>query len=167
MLNPWIQGRVRGAPVFPPLGAWQVRRKLASAGWVPEQWARQQLTGARAYWYEFPELVLTPGQTDLTRVTVNEDFWLVAVMGKASATVAGGSGSFRFQITEEQSAYKHSKYALNQPNSAPIAQEPGLQRIPHFIAAGSPVICKIQNLNGAANNTVNLCMFGYSTWWRV
>jgi hypothetical protein len=166
MINPWIQGRVPGAPMNPTLGAWQNRRKLASAAWTLPQWVRLSLHSAHLFWYQFPELSLTAGQTDLTRITVTEDFWLVAVMGRASVASIGNQGSFRFQITEEEGAYKYSKYGQNQSNFAPIAQEPGLVRIPHFIAAGSPVVCKIQNLSGSATNIVDLCMFGYSTWWR-
>jgi len=152
--------------MYPPLGAWQNRRKLVSAAWVPPQWARLSLSGAHIFWYQFPELVLTPGQTDLTRVTVAEDFWILAIMAHASDTLAGNNGSFRFQIYEDQNTYKYSKYGINQLNGAPIAQEPGLVKMPHFIPGGSPVNCKIQNLDGANPNTVDLCMFGVSAWWR-
>jgi hypothetical protein len=166
MINPWTQGRVPGVPVYPPLGAWQNRRKLASAGWVPPQWARLAIAGAHAFWYQFPELALSAAQTQLTRVTVAEDFWLMAVLGKSTSAMGGGSGTFRCQIYEDVGAYKHSKYGVNQPNIAPIAQEPGLLRFFHFIAAGSPINCRVQNLDGANPNTVDLCMFGYSGWWR-
>ena len=39
-------------------------------------------------------------------------------------------------------------------------------KIPHFIRAGSPINCRVQNLDGANPNTVNVCLFGYSSWWR-
>jgi hypothetical protein len=166
MINPWTQGRVPGIRPVPTLGAWQNRRKLASAGWVPPQWARLSLDGAHIFWYQFPALTLTAGQTDLTRVTVTEDFWIFAIMAQATRTLAGGSGSFRCQIYEDQNTYKYSKYGVNQTNFCPIAQEPGLVKMPHFIAAGSPVNCRIQNLDGSHTNIVELCMFGYSAWWR-
>jgi hypothetical protein len=166
MINPWTQGRVPGVPMNPTLGAWQNRRKMASPAWTLPQWVRLSLTGAHLYWYQFPELSLAAAKTDLTSVTVAEDFWLVAVMARASVASIGNQGSFRFQITEEQGAYKYSKYGQNQANFASIAQEPGLVRIPHFIAAGSPVVCKIQNLSGTLTNVVDLCLFGYSAWWR-
>jgi hypothetical protein len=166
MINPWTQGRVPGVRMNPTLGAWQNRRKLASAAWVPPQWVRLSLEGAHMFWYQFPELTLTPGQTDLTRVTVSEDFWVVAIMARASRPSVAGQGSFRAQIYEDQNTYKYSKYGVNQGNFCPIAQEPGLIKIPHFIAAGSPVNCKIQNLDGATTNIIDLCMFGYSAWWR-
>jgi hypothetical protein len=166
MINPWIQGRVPGQPVYPPLGLWQNRRKLASAAWVPQQWVRLQLAGAHAFWYQFPETAILAAHTSLLRITVAEDFWMAAVLGKATSASLGGSGSFRMMIYEDQSAYKHSKYAVNQPNLAPIAQEPGLLKVPHFIAAGTPVNCRVQNLDGAAINTIDICLFGYSAWWR-
>ncbi|SRR5258706_970811 len=165
MINPWTQGHVPGARMVPTLGAWQNRRKLASSAWVPPQWVRLSLAKGHIFWYQFPELTLTPGQTDLTRVTVTEDFWIVAIMARASRVISG-SGSFRAQIYEDQGQYKYSKYAVNRDNFCPIAREPGLLRMPHFIAAGSPVNCRIQNLDGANANIVNLCMFGYSGWWR-
>lgn len=167
MINPWTQGRVPGARIVPTLGPWQNRRKLATPAYVPEQWVRLSLEGAHLFWYEFPELVLGAGQTDLTRVTVAEDFWLVAIMARASrqSEVSLG-GTFRCQIYEDQNTYKYSKYAVNQLNFCPIAQEPGLLKVPHFIAAGSPVNCKVQNLDGTHANTIDLCMFGYSGWWR-
>lgn len=153
--------------MVPTLGAWQNRRKLWSSGYVPPQWVRLSLGKGHLFWYQFPELVLTAGQTDLTRVTVTEDFWILAVMARASRVIDGApTGSFRAQIYEDQQAYRYSKYAINQTNFYPIAQEPGLLRMPHFIAAGSPVNCRIQNLDGANPNTVDLCMFGYSGWWR-
>jgi hypothetical protein len=166
MINPWTQGIVHGVRINPTLGAWQNRRKLASAAWVPPQWARLSLDGAHLYWYQFPELTLTAGQTDLTRITVAEDFWILAIMARASRQLDGGQGSFRAQIYEDQQTYKYSKYGMNQTNFCPIAQEPGLLRMPHFIAAGSPVNCRIQNLDGANTNIVDLCIFGYSAWWR-
>lgn len=165
MINPWMQGRVPGVAMYPPLGAWQVHRKMASAAYVPPQWARLGLAGAHAFWYEFPELVLPAGATDLTRVTVSEDFWIVSIMSRETVTIAN-TGSMRFLIYEDQIAYKHSKYGLNRNNGASLAREPGLLKMPHFIAAGSPVNCRIQNLSGNSANTVNLCMFGYSGWWR-
>lgn len=165
MINPWTQGRVPGMRMNPTLGAWQNRRKLWSAGYVPAQWIRLSLQGAHMFWYQFPRLVLLAGQTDLTRVTVTEDFWLVAVLSHETSAISG-SGSIRFQIYEDQSTYKHSKYAVNRNSAAANAREPGLLKVPHFIAAGSPINCRIQNLDGAATNTVDLCMFGYSGWWR-
>lgn len=166
MINPWTQGRIPGKPPHPPLGAWQVKRKLASAAWVPPQWAREAIAGTHLFWYQFPALTLTPGQTDLTRVTVSEDFWMIAVLAHASDTLAGGAGSFRFMVYEESGAYKHSKYALDQLAATSNGKEPGLIRMPHFIAAGSPVNCRIQNLDGSNSNTVRLSLFGYSNWWR-
>lgn len=167
MINPWTQGHVPGARMVPTLGAWQNRRKMVSSAYVPPQWVRLSLANAHLFWYQFPELVLTKGQTDLTRVTTAEDFWLVAIMGYASRVLDGpNTGSFRVLIYEDQNTYKFMKYGMNQSNIAPLATEPGLLRMPHFIAAGSPVNCKIQNLDGANANTVDLCMFGYSGWWR-
>ena len=165
MINPWTQGRVPGVRMNPTLGAWQNRRKLASAAWVPPQWVRLSLKGAHLYWYQFPELVLLAGETQLTRVTVSEDFWMVSIMSHETVTIAG-TGSIRAQIYEDQQTYKYSKYAANKGNFAANAQEPGLQRIPHFIAAGSPVNCRVQNLDGSNPNTVDICLFGYSGWWR-
>lgn len=166
MINPWTQGRVPGVRMNPTLGAWQVKRKLMSAAYVPPQWVRLSLEGAHMFWYQFPRLILLAGQTDLTRVTVTEDFWLMTVMSHETSDISG-SGSIRFQIYEDQSTYKYSKYAQNRNNGAANAREPGLHKIPHFIAAGSPVNCKVQNLDPNATNTVDLCLFGYSAWWRV
>lgn len=167
MINPWTQGRVPGVRNVPTLGAWQNRRKLASAAWVPPQWARLSLQGAHMYWYAFPSLILGPGATELTRITVSEDFWIVAIMGQGNVAFESSAGTFRALIYEDQQTYKYSKYAQNQLNGFPIAQEPGLLRMPHFIRAGSPVNCRIQNLAGVLPNTVNVALFGYSAWWRT
>lgn len=165
MINPWTQGRVPGAPPTPTtLGAWQNRRTLASAPFVPPEWVRRSLFGTKPYWYQFPTLVLNAGETQLTRISVSEDFWVMALMGNASAVLNGG-GSFRVQIYEDASAYKWGKYGVNSANLTPSAREPGLQHIPHFIEGGSPVNCRIQNLANAVN-TVNLALFGYSGTWR-
>jgi hypothetical protein len=153
---------------FPTLGAWQNRRTLASAAWVPPQWARLSLQGAHIYWYEFPELTLLPGETQLTRVTVTEDFWLISVLSHESVTIAGvASGSVRLMIYEDQQTYKYSKYAVNRNNFCSNAQEPGLNKMPHYIAAGSPVNLRCQNLSGTLSNVVDIAMFGYSGWWRI
>jgi hypothetical protein len=165
MINPWTQGRVPGVRMNPILGAWQVKRGLASAAWTPPQWVRLSLAGAHLFWYAFPQLILAASETQLTRVTVNEDFWAFIVMGNATSAIAG-TGSFRAQIYEDQQTYKYAKYGQNQNNFGGSALEPGIQKIPHFIAAGSPVNCRVQNLDGANPNTVSIAMFGYSAWWR-
>lgn len=152
--------------MFPPLGAWQNRRSLASAAFVPPQWARLSLHGAHLYWYQFPVLVLNSGQTNLTRVTVTEDFWALAIMASSTSALAGTQGTFRAQIYEDETAYKYSKYGVNQPNLACTAREPGLMVLPSYIPAGLPINCKVQNLDAANANTVNLCLYGVSAWWR-
>src|ERR1700682_1930214 len=166
MINPWTQGRVPGVRLVPTLGAWQNRRKLASAAWVPPQWVRMSLQGAHLYWYEFPALALLAGQTDLTRVTVAEDFWIVTVMAHSSIDPLVNSGAFRLLVYEDIGTYKFSNYAMNELNGTALAQEPGLMKMPHFIKAGSPINCRVQNLSGTNPNTVNVCLFGYSSWWR-
>jgi len=166
MINPWTQGHVPGARIVPTLGAWQNRRKLASSAWVPPQWVRLSLEHGHLYWYVFPPLSLTAGQTDLTRVTVQEDFWVVAILADGTSELSAAAGSFRLQIYEDQNTYKWSKYGVDQKNFTALANEPGLQKLPHFIAAGSPLNCRIQNLDGANPNTVTVALFGYSTWWR-
>jgi hypothetical protein len=176
MINPWTQGRVPGVRTNPALGAWQNRRKLASAAWVPPQWARLSLDGAHIYWYTFPGpnglpgIQLAAAETQLSRVTVQEDFWLIAVLGTGTSNlgvgVAGSPGSFRLQIYEEQGSYKQSKYGLDQHLGSGFGIEPGLQKMPHFIPRGSPVNVRVQNLDGANPNTVTLAMWGYSAWWR-
>src|ERR1700679_834028 len=103
MINPWKQGRVPAVPIFPPLGAWQNRRNLASPAWTPQQWARLGIAGTHHFWYSFPALVLGASQTQLTSVTVSEDFWLMSVLGNASI---GGANTFRALIYEDISAYK-------------------------------------------------------------
>lgn len=163
MVNPWTLGRVPGLPVHPPLGAWQSRRTLASAAFVPPQWVRASLKGAKAFWYQFPQLTLDSAQSDLTGISTSEDFWLMIVMAQTSQAIAGGS--IRFLIYEDINGYKQAKYGINQANGAPSAKEPMLQRMVHFIEAGSPVNCRVQNL-AAATNIVNLCMFGYTGLWR-
>ena len=89
MINPWTQGRVHGVRMNPTLGAWQNRRKLASAAWVPPQWVRLSLAGAHMFWYSFPQLVLAAGETQLTRVTISEDFWMLSIMSHETVTIAG------------------------------------------------------------------------------
>lgn len=165
MINPWIQGRVPGLPPFPPLGAWQSRRTLASAPFVPPQWARESITGAHVFWYQFPELTLAASQTQLARISTSEDFWLLALLSHGSGDSPGNRGSFRFMLYEE-SSYKPMQVAVNQNNAAPNAREPMLLRMPHFIAGGTMVGARIQNLT-AAQNVVDLCLFGYSGAWRT
>ena len=163
MVNPWKQGRIPGVPIHPPLGAWQSRRSLASAAFVPPQWVRESLKGAKPFWYQFPRLTLAAAQTDLTGVSTSEDFWLIAVLSQTTIAIPGGS--IRFLIYEDINGYKYAKYGINQANAAPNAKEPMLQRTPHFIAAGSPVNCRIQNL-ADEENVADLCMFGYTGLWR-
>jgi hypothetical protein len=164
MINPWIQGRVpgmRGTPTT--LGAWQNRRTLASAPFVPPEWFRRSLFGTKPFWYQFPALVLAASQTLLTNISTSEDFWVLCVLGNASVSMAGGS--YRVQIYEDANAYKWMKQGVNSGSYAPNAQEPGLQHLPHFIEGGSPVNCRVQNLAAQAN-TVYLSLFGYSGAWR-
>lgn len=165
MINPWTQGRVPGVRMYPPLGCWQVKRKLASAAWAPPQWVRESLKNAHMFWYAFPDLTLAASETQLARVTVSEDFWLFMVLSRATNAIAG-SGSFRAQVYEDQQTYKYTKYGQNHFNFGGNAQEPGIQKIPHFIAAGSPINCRVQNLDGANPNTVSIALYGFSAWWR-
>lgn len=164
MINPWVQGRVPGMPGTPTtLGAWQNRRNVASAPFVPPEWFRRSLYGTKPFWYQFPALALLPSQTELANITTSEDFWLLCILGSATQAIAGGS--FRVQIYEDASAYKWMKAGINSGSLAPNAQEPGLQHLPHFIEGGSPVNCRVQNLV-AVDNTVYLSLFGYSGAWR-
>ena len=167
MINPWKQGRVPGVPMFPPLGAWMTRRKMASAAYVPPQWARLALEGTHFFFYSFPQLILGAAQTGLTRVTVTEDFWMLAILATATSALGNSAGTFRAQIFEDETAYKYSKYAVNEENFTSDAAEPGLLRMPHYIRAGTPMNCRIQNLDPANPNTVDLCLYGLSTWWRT
>lgn len=173
MINPWTQGRVQGVRPFPPLGAWMSRRKLASAPFVPPQWARIALEGTHLYFYNFPQFQLLAAQTLLGRITVTEDFWMLAVLAQSTSALAGTQGTFRGLVYEDKSdvdisvpAYKYSKYAVNQLNLASKASEPGFLFYPHFIPKGTPVNARIQNLDGANPNNVDICLFGYSSWWR-
>lgn len=167
MLNPWTQGRDPRVKMYPPLGAWMSRRKLASAGWVPPHWMRLQLAGAHGYFYQFlPRPTLAAAETQLLRLTVTEDFWLLCVLGLGTSALANNGGSFRLQIYEDDGEFYYSKYGINQNNGVSKANEPGLLMYPHFIAAGTAVNCRVQNLDGANPNTVDVCLFGYSTWWR-
>jgi hypothetical protein len=166
VINPWTQGRVPNVPMYPPLGAWMSRRKFASAAWVPSHSIRLQLAGAHGYFYQFPRATLAAGETQLLRVTITEDFWLVATLGASSSDLPGSAGKFRLQVYEDESAYKHSKYGINQTNVTSNASEPGLNMFPHFIKSGSPVNCRVQNLDGSNSNKVDICLFGYSGWWR-
>jgi hypothetical protein len=166
MINPWKQGRVANVPMYPPLGAWMSRRKLASAAWVPPQWIRLALAGAHGYFYQFPRVTLLAGETQLLRVTVQEDFWQIATLAASTSALAASAGTFRFQVYEDELAYKHSKYGINEENGTSDATEPALNMFPHFIAAGSPINARVQNLDGANPNTVDICLFGYSGWWR-
>lgn len=168
MINPWKQGRDPSVPMFPPLGAWMSRRKLASAAWVPPHYMRLQLAGAHPFWYQFlpGNLTLQAGETQLLRVTISEDFWQIATLGTASSALAAASGSFRLQIYEDDGEYYHSKYGVNQLNGVSGASEPGLNFFPHFIAAGTAVNCRVQNLDGSNPNTVSVVLWGYSNWWR-
>jgi len=158
---------VKGIKPFPPLGAWMSRRKMASAPYVPPQWARIAISGTHAFFYNFAQFQLTAAQTLLGRLTITEDFWLQTIMAKSTSALAGSSGTFRALIYEDETAYKYSKYAVNQPNLASSASEPGLFRIPHFIPKGTVVNCRVQNLDGANPNNVDICMYGYSAWWRA
>jgi len=167
VINPWIQGRVDGVKPFPPLGAWMSRRKIASAPFVPPQWARIALHGTHLFFYNFPQFQLLAAQTLLGSITMTEDFWLLAIMKNSTSALAGSSGTFRALIYEDEASYKYSKYALNQPNLASNAKEPGLLQLPHFIAKGTTVNCRVQNLDGANPNNVDICLFGYSAWWRA
>jgi hypothetical protein len=166
VINPWTSGRVPGVRMIPTLGAWQNRRKMASAGWTLPQWVRLSLKGGHIYWYAFPALVLSAGQTQLARVTIQEDFWLCAVLADSTSALVSPAGTFRAQLYEDQNSYKYSKYGLDQVNFACLAIEPGLQKVPHFIANGSPVNLKVQNLDGQNPNTVSVALWGYSGWWR-
>lgn len=166
MINPWKQGRVHDVAMYPPLGAWMSRRKLASAAWVPSQSIRLQLAGAHGYFYQFPCVNLAAGETQLLRVTITEDFWLFATLGNGTSNLGAAGGTFRLQLYSDENAYKHSKYGINQKNACSLATEPGLNMFPHFIRGGSPMNCRIQNLDGTNPNKVDVCLFGYSGWWR-
>lgn len=163
MINPWNQGRVPGLVLFPWMGAWQSKHPLANGPFVPPQWVRESLRKSHPYWYQFPRLTLAAGETQLARISTGEDFFVLAIMSNASVTIPGGS--FRLRIYEDESAYTWNAIGVNQGNAAPNAKEPMLQRVLHKIQNGSPVNCAVQNLANAVN-IVDLCLFGYSGWWR-
>ena len=83
----------------------------------------------------------------------------------SNTTQAIHGGSVRVLFYEDINGYKYAKYGMNQGNIAPNAKEPMLQKVLHFIAAGSPINCRVQNLSSGVN-VVDLCLFGYTGLWR-
>lgn len=166
MQNPFTAGRVPDVEMYPTLGAYQNRRKLVSAAWVPSQADRLLMKGLRRYWYAYEPATLAARETRLVRVTTRANFWLMIVLARASAAAVGGAGNFRLRIYEgdvPQNSYKFSDRPVNQLNLAPIASEPGFLpgKVPHYFPAGLPILASLQNLQ-TVNNTVNLALFGYS-----
>ena len=153
------QDRVPGTPGRWALGLWLTNRKLASAAWVPGQKFRNGMIGRQPYWqpFNFPSLAANTNAED--RISVTNDFWVVALM--ACGVQAGAvHQNFNMQIfnSGEDEPWQ---YTISPAGSvAGLASQPFLLRRPQLVRGGTPMLCRVYNQQPGANSNIQVVMYG-------
>jgi hypothetical protein len=105
------------------------------------------------------------------RVAVQYKFWWLASMVSFTQGSVGGSNQpFGFQMmhsypdptTGEQTGFRHQLFPIDAGNFFGTAQRPAYLRRPKYFADGTEIICRVQNLQAAAN-AIQIVLFGYIT----
>jgi hypothetical protein len=155
-----------GLPGNWALGLWLTYRKLATAAWVPSKRSRLALYGRQPFWYTFgfPNGQFTPmapfsNQDD--RVTVINDFLLLAIQGSAVDAVTGATNfDFTVQLLDSDADEPWQQFISPIKLIGGTAANPFILRRPHKIAAGSPLIARFANSHPVNNNLPQLSLFG-------
>jgi hypothetical protein len=159
------QDRVPGTPGNHALGFWLTYRKMATAAYVPGQKSRMALIGRQPFWYNlgFPNTTfapMTPNENEDDRITVINDFILLAILGSAVDTTGAINSDFAIQLIDSGKGERWQEVLMNATNICGTARHPFYLRRPHKVNAGSPIICRFQNFHPTNNNMPQVTLFG-------
>ncbi len=159
----WNGDRIPGVRSRHALGIWLPSRKLASSAFVPGMRSRQQLRGARPYWYVF-DFALGANGTLETRNTCPSDFHLLAVMVSNTVDNQGAPApptlpGCRLQVFDSKRKKRLSVIGNNDLNFGGSARNPFMLRRPYKFHAGATILMRAQNLKTVAN-TVQVVLYG-------
>lgn len=160
------QDRVQGMPGRWALGLWLTYRKLATAAWVPGTRSRLALYGRQPFWYAFgfPNgtfAAMAPNTNQDDRVTVINDFLMLAIMGSAVDAVTGAVNfDFTCQLFDAGVQESWTQFMSPSANVGGTAAHPFILRRPHMIKAGSPIIARFANNHPVNNNQPQITLFG-------
>lgn len=160
------QDRVQGMPGRWALGLWLTYRKLATAAWVPGTRSRLALAGRQPFWYSFgfPNgtfAPMAPNTNQDDRVTVINDFLMLAILGSAVDAVTGATNfDFTVQLLDSGAQEAWTQFIAPENLIAGTAAHPFILRRPHKILAGSPIIARFANNHPVNNNLPQIALFG-------
>jgi hypothetical protein len=165
--NVFQQDRVPGVPGRWALGLFLTYRKLASSAWVPGQKFRMGLVGRQPYWFNlgFPNpnfSAMAPSSNADDNVTSINDFIVLAIMAGAVDSAGAPNTDFSAQIFES-SGELDSLWTQAQSNAVSLGGSGGhpfLLRRPHYVKAGTQLICRINNFHAVNPNNPQITLFG-------
>lgn len=158
--------RVNSIPGNHALGLWLTYRKLATSAYVPGRRSRASLIGRQPFFYNlgFPNTtfdVMAPNSNEDDRITVINDFLLLAMMGSAVDQTTGVVNfDFSVQLLDSGAQERWNDVLVNVANLCGTARHPFILKRPHMIRAGSPLIARFQNFHTTNNNMPQITLFG-------
>jgi hypothetical protein len=165
--NVFQQDRVPGMPGRWALGLWLPSRKLASSAWVPGQKFRMGLVGRQPYFFYlgFPNpnfAAMAPQSNADDNVTSINDFIVLAILASAVDSAGAVNQDFSAQIFESSNQLD-SLWTQAQANAGSLGgsgQNPFVLRRPHYVRAGTQLICRINNFHAVNSNNPQITLFG-------
>jgi hypothetical protein len=155
-----------GLPGNWALGLWLTYRKMATAAYVPSKRARLALYGRQPFWYTFgyPNgtfQAMTPFSNQDDRVTVINDFLLLAIQGSAVDQVTGTTNfDFTVQLIDTGMNEPWTQFIAPMALVGGTAAHPFILRRPHKVLAGTPMLARFANVHAANNNLPQVSLFG-------
>lgn len=161
MQTVWDKVSGKGLPPRHWMGAWLTYRKFATVGYVPNAGVRQLMVGTYPYDYVFNYPAIPAAETLDARIVTSSDFYVLAWMATSNREGVASASSFKAQFyIDIGDGYTPSDRVLNQFTKFGTAQNPAWQRVPFFLPAQTPVLCRVQNLSLTLANTVQIVMYG-------
>ncbi len=165
--NVFQQDRVPGMPGRWALGLWLPSRKLGSSAWVPGQKFRMGLVGRQPYFFNlgFPNpnfAAMAPQSNADDNVTSINDFIVLAILASAVDSAGAVNQDFSAQIFESSNQLD-SLWTQAQANARSLGgsgQNPFVLRRPHYVRAGTQLICRINNFHAVNSNNPQITLFG-------
>jgi len=120
------------------------------------------------FWMKVFDQTLAANLSSEDHATVQFRFWIVAIQTSASAgSLAGSNQPFGLQLFHtktdaqgNQSGARHQLFPIDAGNFAGTAQRGGYLYKPKFVADGTEIIARVQNLQ-ASDNAIQIVLFGY------
>lgn len=165
MLNAWeVASGVSTPRTW--IGAWLNYRKQATLAYVPNSDVRRFLVGKYPYDYVFQYDAIPAAETQDARIVTTTNFYVLAYMASVVPGDDGDArlkavGTFRAQFyIDVGEGYTPSDRVFDAVNKFGTGKRPAWLRVPFFLEAKTPVLCRVQNLDLVHAQRVQIILYG-------